>query len=228
MRKLFFCLVLCFGFTLTLSAQDRQYLNASDSDPEAVALLSSLRTKYDAFEAIRADFRLDIAFPGQQVETQTGQVSRKGDAVRFKLGQQEGIVNDQAAYIIQHGNKEVMINNLPEPGELNGVLTPQTLFSFYEGDNYVVAITGTETIKGRAAKIIELKPVNRDESEFTKMRLQVDAKAKELISIQAFSRDGTNFTFHLDKTEGNPTLAANTFTFSKTDFPGYHVEDLRY
>jgi hypothetical protein len=38
---------------------------------------------------------------------------------------------------VLYGNKEVMINNLPEPGELNGMLTPQTLFSFYEGDSYI-------------------------------------------------------------------------------------------
>ena len=228
MKHLLSLLAFAVLTTTSLTAQERQYLDAKDSDPEAVTLLSSIRAKYDAYQAMRADFRLDIAFPGQPVESQQGQVSRKGDAVRFKLGKQEGIINEDAAYLIQHANKEVMINNLPEPGEMNGVLTPQTLFSFYEGDNYVLAITATETIKGRTAKVIELKPVDRDASEFTKMRLYVDAAKKEILSIQAFSRDGSNFTFHLDKTVANPTLAANTFVFSKADFPGYHVEDLRY
>lgn len=227
MRIFLSSLLLLIG-TLSLQAQDNQYLGAKDSDPEAVKLLGQLREKYDAFTTMRADFRLDIAFPNQPLESQKGNISRKGDNVRFKLGEQEGIINTEAAYLIQHGNKEVMINNLPEPGELNGVLTPQTLFNFYEGNAYVLAITGTETVAGRNLKIVELKPVDRDASDFTKMRLQVDPSRKEIVSVKAFARDGSNYTFFLDKTEGNPALSDNTFSFDKNEFTGYHVEDLRY
>ena len=223
-----FALLLFASFSTVVTAQPKQYLSSADSDPEAVALLETVRKKYDGFTTMRADFRLDIAFPGQQVERQAGQISREGGNVRFKLGDQEGIINDQAAYIIQHGNKEVMINNLPEPGELSGVLTPQTLFDFYEGDAYVVALIGNESVDGKTAKSIELKPVDRDNSEFTKMRLLVNAEDREIVNVKAFARDGSSFTFHLDDTVANPSLAAGTFTFSKDDFPGYHVEDLRY
>ena len=226
--RLLFSLLLISGLTITAIAQEKQYLSASESDPAAVTLLEEIRKKYDAFSTMRADFRLDIAFPGQPLESQRGQISRKGDNVRFKLGDQEGIINEQAAYIIQHGNKEVMINNLPDPDEMTGVLTPQTLFNFYEGDNYVLAMIGQETLAGVSLEAIELKPTDRDASEFTKMRLLVDPAKKEIVNVKAFSRDGSSFTFHLDKTETNPALADNTFTFAKGDFPGYHVEDLRY
>lgn len=212
-----------------LIAQDnKQYTSSKDSDPEAVALINSVRSKYDAFNTMSADFRLDIALPNQAVETQKGTISRRGDQVRFKLGDQEGIINTEAAYIIQHGNKEVMINNLPDPEETTGVLTPQTLFNFYEGDNFIVALQGEDKHAGQQVKIIELKPVDPDNSEFTKLRLLVNPTKKALVSIKAFSRDASSFTFHLDKTQGNVSLAANTFSFRKEDFPGYHIEDLRY
>lgn len=212
----------------SLLAQGKQYVKTQDSDPEAVALLGDLRKKYDAYQTLEADFRLEIAFPGQAVESQKGTIKRQGDLVRFKLSDQEGIINTKAAYIIQHGNKEVMINNLPAPGEMNGMLTPQTLFSFYEGDNYVLALMGQEVISGRLLQSIELKPVDRNNSEFTKLRLLVDKKMKELVSVKAFTADGSSFTFHLDKTKGNVTLSPAIFEFKKTDFVGYHVEDLRY
>jgi outer membrane lipoprotein-sorting protein len=211
-----------------LLAQNKQYATAQDSDPEAISLLSKIRTKYDAFKTMEADFSLDILIPGNAVETQEGKIRRAGNSVRFKLGGQEGIINEKAAYVIQHANKEVMINNLPEPGELNGMLTPQTLFSFYEGDEFVLALQGEETYEGRSLQVIELKPVNREESEFTKLRMLVDKTNKELVSIKAFSRDGSNFTFYLGKTKGDVAFAANTFVFDKKEFPGYHVEDLRY
>lgn len=228
MRNLLFAFLLLFVTGQAANAQPSQYNSAKDSDPGAVALVKKLRTKYDGFETLEADFSLAIALPGQAKETQQGKIQRQGDLVRFKLGPQEGIITTKAAYLIQHGNKEVMISNLPEPGEQTGLLTPQTLFSFYEGNNYVLALRGKETIGGRSLSVVELKPLNRDESEFTKCRLYIDATKKEMVSVQAFTSDGANFTFSLENTKGNATLAADTFVFDKKAFPGYYVEDLRY
>ena len=228
MRKLLLALTLVFFAGQFLLAQPSQYTSAADSDAEAVALVKKLRAKYDGFKTLKAAFRLDISLPGQPLESQEGTISRKGEQVRFKLGMQEGIITDEAAYLIQHGNKEVMISNLPEEGEQSGVLTPQTLFSFYEGDGYVLSIRGEDVVEGRKVKIIELKPIDRNNSEFTKLRLLVDAAKQELVSVKAFTPDGANFTFYLDKTSGNVALAENTFVFDKKAFPGYYVEDLRY
>lgn len=205
------------------------YTDAGDSDPAAKKLLEDIRKKYDAFSTLAADFRLELAFPDQPVETQRGSISRRGDLVRFKLGNQEGIINDEAAYFILHASKEVQINDLPSPGETTGMLTPQNLFSFYESDQYVLALQGEERQPdGRLLKIIELKPTDRDASDFTKLRLLVDDRKQEIVSVKAFSRDGSQYTFFLDQTRGNAPLTAGTFTFDRSEFPGYHVEDLRF
>lgn len=222
-----FIVSLVFPGTILL-AQNKQYTGAQDSDPEALSLIKKVRTKYDAFKTIEAEFSLDISIPGNAMESQKGKIRRAGNSVRFELGDQEGIINEKAAYMIQHANKSVMINDLPEPGELNGMLTPQTLFSFYEGDQFVLAMQGEEIYEGRRLQAIELKPIDRDNSEFTKLRMLVDKSKNELVSIKAFSPDGSNFTFHLGKTKGDVALAANTFAFDKKEFPDYHVEDLRY
>ena len=214
--------------TLGLSAQENQYLSNKDSDPEARKLVEALRKKYDAYETLSANFRLAIALPNQPVETQRGTVSRKGDLVRFRLGNQEGIITADAAYIVLHDSKEVQINDLPDPSELTGVLPPQTLFNFYEGEHYVLSIQGDDYVSGRHLTNIELKPVDRNHSEFTKLRLLVDRKTQEITSVKAMTRDGSSYTFFLDSTDGNPQLAASTFAFDKKEFPGYHVEDLRY
>ncbi len=223
-------LVSCFVvlWTLPLTAQNKQYTSASDSDAEAKRLLETIRKKYDGYQTLTADFRLELSFPNQPLETQQGTLSRSGDLVRFKLGNQEGIVNREAAYFILHASKEVQINDLPSPGETTGMLTPQNLFSFYEGNQYVLAMQGEEVAAGRTAQVIEMKPIDRNASDFTKLRLLVDKQRKEIVSVKAFSRDGSSYTFLLDKTQGNTPLAAGTFDFRQTEFPGYHVEDLRF
>lgn len=215
-------------FTAPLAAQANHYTSAGESDAEAKRILESIRKKYDGYSTLTADFRLELSFPNQPVEVQRGSLSRKGDLVRFKLGNQEGIINQDAAYFILHNSKEVQINDLPEPGESTGMLTPQNLFNFYEGEAYVLSLQGEESVKGRTLQIIEMKPVDRNASDFTKLRLLVDGQRKEIVSVKAFSRDGSSYTFFLDNTRGNATLADNNFTFDKSQFPGYHVEDLRF
>lgn len=219
--------LLLFLFALPVMAQSN-YTSVKESDPEAKRILEDIRRKYDAFATLTADFHLELAFPGQPIETQKGSLSRRGDLVRFKLGNQEGIINKDAAYFILHASKEVQINDLPEDGETTGMLTPQNLFSFYEGDKYVVALQGEEKQAGKTLKVIELKPLDRDASDFTKLRLLVDDKLKEITSVKAFSRDGSSYSFFLDRTRGNAPLADETFQFRKAEFPGYHVEDLRF
>ncbi|WP_116108674.1 LolA family protein [Lewinella sp. IMCC34191] len=228
MKRFSFLSFLLILTGMLLGQTNKQYTKAAESDPEAKQILETIRQKYDGYSTMAADFRLELDFPGQPVEVQKGSITRKGDLVRFRLGSQEGIINNDAAYIILHGSKEVQINDLPEPGETTGVLTPQNLFNFYEGDDYVLAMQGEETYNGRSLDVIEMKPVDRDESEFTKLRLLVDTQRKEIVSVKAFSRDGSSYTFLLDGTRGNAQLAENNFTFNRAEFPGYHVEDLRF
>lgn len=214
---------------MAITAQpNNAYRTSADSDPAAVKIVNELRAQYDSYQSIQATFRLDIEFPGQAVETQAGELSRQGDRFHFKLGKQEGMSDGKAIYVILHDNKEVQINNLPEPGEESGMITPQTLFTFYDEGNYILALQGEETEKGRVRQIIEMKPEDRDNSEFTKLRMIIDKKSRTVVRLLAFSRDGSRFTFHLDSTTPNPAIADSKFTFNKESYPGYYVEDLRF
>lgn len=231
MRKNILLLAFLFlaGLGTTLSAQENNaYRVSKDSDPAAVKIIKALREQYDSYTTIKATFRLDIEFPGQAVETQKGELSRSGDLFHFKLGKQEGISDGKALYAILHDNKEIQVNNLPEPGEDGGMITPQTLFSFYDQGNYILALQGEETEKSRVRQVIEMKPENRDESEFTKLRMVIDKKTQTVVRLLAFSRDGSRFTFHLDSTVPNAPMNAADFVFNKDSYPGYYVEDLRF
>lgn len=226
----FFALLLCSFFSLTaLAAQPvNTYSSTEDSDPAAKKIVEEIQRKYDGYSSLQADFRLDLEFPGQAVETQKGTLKRSGDKFRFQLGKQEGVSDGKAVYVILHDNKEIQINNMPEPGEEGAMLTPDAIFSIYEQGDYILALQGEEKENGRVRQVIEMKPSNSAESEFTKLRMVIDKAAKQPVRLLAFSRDGSRFTFHLDKVRTNPTLSASDFVFSKSDYPGYYVEDLRF
>lgn len=225
----FVTLFISFLSVTALFAQPaNNYRTAADSDPAALKIVKAIKAKYEAYNTMEADFRLDIEFPGQAVETQNGQLSRNGEKFRFKLGDQEGISDGKAIYVIMHGNKSVNIENMPDKDDEAGMLTPQSLLTFYDIDKFVFALQGEKTEAGKTIQIIELKPVDRDESEFTKIRMVIDKKRQQLLRLMAFSRDGSRFTFHLDTLKVNKVLDAKRFVFNKADYEGYYVEDLRF
>lgn len=228
MQRIITLLVFCSLAFGIFAQPTNNYTSASDSDPEALKIVKALKAKYEGMTSIEAMFSLDIELPGQAVEMQKGSMARSGDKFHFKLADQEGISDGEAIYVIMHGNKSINIENMPEADETDGMLTPQNLLTFYDLDKYIFALQGEQVKQGKQLQTIELKPVDRDNSEFTKLRMLVDTKAQQVHSLAAFSRDGSRFTFYLNDFKSNPSLPASRFVFKKADYPGYYIEDLRF
>ena len=111
-------------FTVGITAQNNQYTNAGDSDPEAKAVLDKIRKKYDAYQSLEALFRLEIAFPEQGSETQSGTLARSGKKYRMELANYGAISDGTAVWILMHNNKEVQINDIPDPSTPASLLSP--------------------------------------------------------------------------------------------------------
>ncbi len=223
----FLIMVLAFVLGTTLLAQNNQYLNAEDSDPEATAILEKVKAIYEAYETIESDFVLDIEIPEQPKESMQGELDRQGDKYHLKLGTQEVFCDGNAIYFILHNNKEVQINDIPDPDEDESLLTPQSIFNFYESDKFVYFITGELVENGRRLQEITFKPLDRDNADYAKMVLTLDKANNKIIRVKAFGKDASRYTFHMGKVKTNTGLAATAFNFDKSKFPGYYIEDLR-
>ena len=215
---------LALFMSLGVYAQD--YTKAEDSDPEARKILNQVRQKYEAYTSIEANFALDIEFPEQAKETQNGTLARSGDKYRVNFGGQEVLSDGAALYLVMHGNESVQINNLPEPGEDTGLLSPQALFNFYDNGQFIYSLIDTQTEDRQVVHIIEFKPTDRS-SEYSKLRMVVARDSKEIIRVKAFAKDGSRYTFRIDNINSNKRFAGDYFTFSKSKYPNYYIEDLR-
>lgn len=212
-------------FSVSTFAQD--YTKAEDSDPEARKILDQVRQKYEAYSSIEATFALDIEFPEQPKEVQEGKLARNGEKYRVEFGGQEIFSDGSALYLILHGNESVQINNLPEPGEDTGLLSPQSIFNFYDNGEFIYTLIDTRTEGGKVVHIIEFKPTDRS-SEYAKLRMLVARDSKEIMEVKAFAKDGSRYTFRLKNVNANKQFAANYFVYNKSKYPNYYVEDLRY
>ena len=73
---------------------------------------------------------------------------------------------------------------------------------------------------------IEFKPLDKT-YDYSKIRMTINKNTNEVLMVKAFGKDSSRYTFSINQLSSNKTFAANYFTFDKSKYPGYHIEDLR-
>ncbi|MDX1667053.1 MAG: outer membrane lipoprotein carrier protein LolA [Saprospiraceae bacterium] len=205
----------------------RQRVGIEVSDPAAKAVLDELRQKYESYNSLQAEFSLEIKFPNQQEEIQYGTLNQRGEQYRLTMASQTVISDGEALYLILHNNEEVQINDLPEEGEDQNILSPQNMLGIYQSDDFLYALTDERMEDGRLLQFIEFKPTD-ESSDYFKIRLVVDKSSKQIVRVLAFARDGSRYAFRIDKLQPNVDFPPGYFEFDKSEYPDYYVEDLRY
>ncbi len=212
-------------FSTLIFAQQNNYNKASDSDPAAKAVLEKLRSKYENFKSIEADFTLSIEIPEEPVEEQDGSIIQQDEKYYLKLSSQEIYCDGKDLWLFLRNNNEVQINNVDEMD--NGeVLSPNDLLRIYEKEEYVYALMNEFSENGQIFQQIEFKPLDQN-SEYSKMRLTVNKSQNDISQIKVFSKDGSRYTLTINALSPNKSYAASQFVFDKTKYPGVIVEDLR-
>lgn len=220
-------IALTFVALLTIQlATAQDYTSATDSDPAAKIILDAVSKKYEGYTTIQTDFELEMAFPEQEVEVQKGTLARNGNKYRVTFGTQEILSDGNAVYLVMHSNKSVQINDMPDPNEDMGFLSPESIFTFYDNGQFIYRLMDTQTENGKAVHFIEFKPVDRN-SEYSKLRMVVERDSKKVVRVLAFSKDGSRYTFKLKNLQPNKKFASDYFEMTKNKFPNYYVEDLR-
>lgn len=210
----------------SLSAQTNQYLSGKDSDPEAVALLNKLKVKYEGFENMKMDFSLEIEIPEEDMIVQKGLIYQQDKQFHLDFEQQSVTSNGDNVWIHLKNNNEVQIHSASTLEEEDSFMSPQNLLKLYESDAFIFAISDEIKQAGKIVALIECKPIDED-SEFSKLRMTVDTKNLNMVSVKAFSKDGSRYTFVNNNLASNVSIPAGTFEFDASKFPDIYVEDMR-
>ena len=207
-------------------AQTAQFAKET-SDPAAKAILEKLRTKYEAYASVAADFELTIEIPEEDKEIQNGNLIQIDQKYRLTLDNQAIYCDGEVLWLYQKNNNEVQINNVDDfEEEEDEFLSPKDLLRIYEKEDFIYALTNDGYENGKAIQQIEFKPLDRD-SEYAKMRLTIDKKKNQILRIKAFSIDGARYTMKITQFQPNQNYKIADFVFNPAKFPGVHVEDLR-
>lgn len=208
--------------TVTVFAQTEK----ETSDPEAKAILEKMRTKYEAYQTLGADFILTIEIPEEEKEVQSGSIAQHGDKYRVDLEHQAVYSDGNSLWLYMKNSNEVQINDVDDFEEDGEMLSPKDLLRIYEKEDFIYQLINEDYENGVAIQQIEFKPTDRD-SEYAKMRVTIDQKKMQIKRIKAFSKDGSRYTMEVKKFKPNSKYAAADFVFNPEDYPDIFVEDLR-
>ncbi|MCU0345696.1 MAG: outer membrane lipoprotein carrier protein LolA [Saprospiraceae bacterium] len=196
------------------------------SDPAAKAVLEKMRKKYEAYKTLEAEFSLEIEVPQQAKQVQKGTLTQQAEKYRLKFNDRTMVSDGKSVWLYIPKNKEVQINDVDEDEGEGGISSPQDLLKAYAWKDYVYAITNEFTENGKLVQQIEFKPTSKA-NDYSKVRLTLDKKTLEIISIKSFGKDGSRYTLTINKLTPNKTVAASAFTFEKSECPSCKFEDLR-
>lgn len=209
-------------------AQKNTFSSSQDSDPVAKALLDKVRQKYTSYQSLTAEFAVDMEFPDTPKESQKGKLHKEGDKYRVTIAGQEVICDGSTIWMIFPQNKEVQISDVPDEEEMGDlILTPDALLSFYDKGQFAYTVSNEyKDANGRLIQEIEFKPLDKN-ADYSKLRMAVVKSTAEILSVKAFGKDGSKYTLTLSKFLADRTFEPGFFVFNKTQYPGYHIEDLR-
>jgi outer membrane lipoprotein-sorting protein len=199
--------------------------SAESNDPKAKALLDKLRKRYESFKSVELNFALTIELPERPKEVQNGKLIQQGNMFQLILDKQHVFCDGRTVWMYSKPDNEVQLSDF-KAGATGGLMSPQDLIKLYQSGDYIYAVNGSGAEAGKSVEYVEFKPVKRS-SPYTKVRLAVDSKNQQIVSLRVFARDGSRYSMVVGSLVSNKVYETTLFSFNKAKYPGVRVEDLR-
>lgn len=207
----FLYLVICTGNALA----------QGESDPKAKTILDDLSKTTKAYKTIVAEFTYQSENKTKKInETQKGTIKIKGNKYRLSIKGQEVICDGKTIWTYIKDANEVQITEI-DPNDTES-LNPSNIFTIYEkGFKYKYEK------EEQGQHVIHLYPTDPGKRKFHTAKLRIDKIKKQTTNLTMMMKDGGTDTYIINSFKPNTELADNIFTFSKEQFPGAEVVDLR-
>jgi len=191
----------------------------AQTDKKATAILDEVSVKTKAYKTIKVEFTYAMDNAKQKIHDKfKGTLLSKGDKYKLTAAGQDVISDGKTVWTYLKDTKEVQINSI---GEDDDAFTPTKLLSGYNKDfkSKFIEEKGNE-------QFIELYPLKKGKS-FTKVQLTIDKNKKQISKFVIYDRNGSTFTYLVDKFVTDQPIADNVFTFNKAEHPGVEINDMR-
>lgn len=187
---------------------------------EATALLEKTMKKMQSPAGVEADFTMQMYFGSDLELEEQGTVKSKGEHITMDMAQLALISDGKSTWTVLKERNEIQINDVSSDDF--SMYNPTMLLNhFFEGGfAYDIVARDTEMIK------LDFKPTDPN-SEYAKITVNIESKNETPKSFLLVQKDGVRYNIMIDELNLSPNFSDTDFIFSKADYPGAMIEDLR-
>jgi len=158
------------------------------------------------------------------IQTNTGNVTVKGDKYRLTLNDQEIFNDGKTVWTLIKSSKykEVTINNVEDDAD---ELTPSNVYNIYK-KGYLSKLIGSREINGVTAHEILLTS-DKPNARFKKIKLYVDKVKNEILAWEIQDDVGGTFKYTFKELNPNVQIVDDYFVFIVSENQDVDVIDLR-
>jgi len=199
---------------------------SAQQDPKAKSILENVTKTTRSYQSIQAtfDYIMDNKDEGIHEENK-GEIIMKGEKYQLKLPQLglEVYCDGSNVWSYMKDANEVSITSMED--ESAEMMNPSRLFTIYE-EGFDYKFVQESVVGGKAVYVIDLFPLTK-ETEYSRIRVQID-KAQMLIkSAEMIGKEGNNYTVRVNNIKTNVTADDHLFVFDAVRYPGVEKVDLR-
>ncbi len=187
-------------------------------DPEALAVLDAMSSKYKKIEAFKATVNQQLTNKAAGLDESFSMgITVKGDKFMLEASDQKIFNNGTDVYTYSEELGEVTISTYdPSEQEIN----LSNVYDLYkEGFKYALI-----SKMANGVRVIELDPESRDKSYF-KIRMNINSQ-DEIESFIVFERTNNIYTYSIEGFE-EISIDDSFFTFDTSKYPNVEVIDFR-
>jgi outer membrane lipoprotein carrier protein len=191
----------------------------AQNDKKATDILDEVSAKTKLYKTIKIDFTYAMDNAKEKIHDKfKGTLISKGDKYKLTAAGQDVISDGKTMWTYLKDANEVQVNNA---GEDDDSFTPTKLLSGY-GNDYKSKFIEE---KGNT-QVIELYPLKKGKT-FTKVQLSIDKNKKQISKFVIYDRNGSTFSYIVDKFITDQAITDNVFSFNKAEHPGVEINDMR-
>jgi len=193
-------------------------------DDQAYQILESMSTKYQGIPAFSAKIVYSMVNESEGInENFQGTIVIKGQKYRLEMDEQVIINDGETVWTYLPDVNEVSID-IYDPD--NGDINPSRIYEAYkEGFKYLYLNDTDED--GQTYQVVDLVPEDAKNSQFFKIRLEINKKSSLLKSWTMFDKGGNKYIYHIKDLNTQLNPPDTYFAFKESDYDGVEVIDLR-
>lgn len=215
-------LISLFVLLIVVSGISQDNEPVEKGDKKSGELLDRLTLKTEAHKTIQVEFSYKMFNEEANINESTdGELLVMGNKYRLNIAGQDVISDGETSWTYIEDAEEVQINSVEDSED---AITPNKLLSSYN-DNFRSKFIKEDFQYGTTVNVIDLTPF--EGKSYYKVRLIIDKRKDQLLEITIFDKNGSTYSYIINKFLANVDVDPDMFSFKEEDYPEADIVDMR-